>query len=226
MLFNNRGNFHHGGEKKGTYPGAHYVTPENFHMVDWTNMKKLQALGRKWEVCMNFNHGKGWFYEGRTGDSEKTGGLDGILFALARVRCWGGNMLLNIKPREDGTLPKANYDAFEKMARWMEWGAVSMFDVAGTHFPEHANVPITTSKDGAVWYLHARPGESQWQKGAFYDHCEPGKPIRVADVPRIKSVTLLRTGEALEFTYEKGTLTLANPAAGPDGLHEVIKLTF
>jgi alpha-L-fucosidase/acetyl esterase/lipase len=226
MLFNNRGNFHHGGELKGTYPGAHYVTPENFHMVNWDSMKKLQALGRKWEVCMNFNHGNGWFYEGRTGDSEKVGGLDGILFALARVRCWGGNMLLNIKPREDGTLPKANYDAFDKMARWMEWGAVSMFEVTGTHFPEQSNVPITTSKDGKTWYLHARPGESQWQKGAFYEHCEPGRPIHVKDIPRFASVKLLRNGEPVEYTYNNGTLLIPNPAAGPDGLHEVIEVTF
>ena len=44
------------------------------------------------------------------------------------------------------------------MARWMEWGAVSMFDTEGTHFPEQSNVPITTSKDGRTWWLHARPG--------------------------------------------------------------------
>ncbi|MBK1875889.1 alpha-L-fucosidase [Pelagicoccus mobilis] len=226
MLFNNRGNFHHGGVKKGTYPGAHYVTPENFHMVNWENMKLLQKLGRKWEVCMNFNRGKGWFYEGRTGDSEHVGGLEGILFALARVRCWGGNMLLNIKPREDGTLPEANYDAFAKMGRWMEWGAVSMFEVEGTHFPEESNVPVTTSKDGGIWYLHARPGESQWQKGAFYEHCEPGKPIRVNNVPRITSAKSLRTGEAVPFRYEAGTLMINNPSAGPDGLHEVIEIRF
>jgi acetyl esterase/lipase/alpha-L-fucosidase len=224
MLFNNRGNFHHGGELKGTFPGAHYVTPENFHMVNWESMKKLQALGRKWEVCMNFNRGKGWFYEGRTGDSEQVGGLDGILFALARVRCWGGNMLLNIKPREDGTLPQANYDAFEKMERWMAWGAVSMFEVEGTHFPEQSNVPITTSKDGKTWYLHARPGESQWQQGAFYEHCDPGKPIRVTEVPEIKSLKLLRTGEAVDYTFEHGVLVIPNPDAGPDGLHEVFEL--
>jgi alpha-L-fucosidase len=64
MLFNNRGNFWHGGALKGNFPGEHYVTPENFHMVSWESMKQLQALGRKWEVCMNFNHGKGWFWPG------------------------------------------------------------------------------------------------------------------------------------------------------------------
>jgi len=133
-------------------------------------------------------------------------------------------MLLNIKPREDGTLPEANYAAFEKMARWMEWGAVSMFEVKGTHFPEQSNVPITTSKDRKTWYLHARPGESQWQTGAFYEHCEPGKPVRVSDVPTFTSIKWLRTGETVEHTYENGVLTLPNPTAGPDGLHEVIEL--
>jgi len=226
MLFNNRGNFHHDGKLVGHYPGAHYVTPENFHMVNWPNMKELKRLGIKWEVCMNYNQGKGWFYESRTGDSEKVRSLSDIMFALARVRSWGGNMLLNIKPKPDGTLPKANYDTFDKMARWMKWGEVSMFKVKGTHFPEHSNVPVTTSKNGKTWWLHARPGESKWQKGAFYEGTQPGQPIHVENVPALASVKLLRTGESLNYEYEDGNLILPNPDAGPDGLHEIIEISF
>jgi len=141
-------------------------------------------------------------------------------------------MLLNMSPREDGTLPPANYKAMETMSRWMAWADVSVFDTKGTHFPEQSKVPITTSLDGKTWYLHARPGAQEdhkswgrWKK-PYYTHTEPGKPIKVQDVPAIKTVTLLRTGETIEFHYNNGELVIENPTAGPDGLHEVLKLTL
>jgi alpha-L-fucosidase len=229
MLFNNRGNWYHGGELKGTYPVTHYATPEGFPSLEWKHVKQLIQQGTPWEICMTSQR-SGWFYHSPIG--EETGALEDILYALARVRSWQGNLLLNISPRADGSLPEAVYGNFEKMARWMEWGAVSMFDTEGTHFPEKANVPITTSKDGRTWYLHARPGHQadantwgKWKK-IYYVGTEPGKPICVTDVPKAVSVKLLRTGESLDHSHENGVLVVPNPDAGPDGLHEVIEVKF
>jgi len=231
MLFNNRGNWYHDGKNQGKFPGSSYVTPEGFHSLEWEHVKKLIEQGTPWEVCMTFNR-SGWFYHANNNLGEQTGNLTDTLYALARIRSWQGNMLLNMSPREDGTLPEANYKAMETMSRWMAWGDVSMFDTKGTHFPEQSNVPITTSVDGKTWYLHARPGVQEdhkswgrWKK-PYYTHTEPGQPIKVQDVPAIKTVTLLRTGETIEFHYNKGELVIENPAAGPDDLHEVLKLTL
>lgn len=231
MIFNNRGNWYHGGENKGKFPGAHYVTPEGFHTLEWQHIKKLVAKNTPWEVCMTFNR-SGWFYHANNNLGDQTSSLTDTLYALARIRSWQGNMLLNMSPREDGTLAPANYEAMEKMSRWMAWADVSVFDTKGTHFPEQSNVPITTSNDGKTWYLHARPGAQEdshtwgrWKK-PYYTHTEPGKPIKVQNVPAVKTVTLLRTGETLGFQYYGGELIINNPAAGPDGLHEVIKLTL
>lgn len=224
MVFNNRGNVHHKDFEKGPYPGAHYVTPENFHNVQWKYMKKLQEKGIKWEVCMGINLGYGWFYDGSSKNSEKIRNLGDILFAAARVRSWGGNLLLNIKPRPDGTLPEENYKMFERMERWMLHSGISFFDVKGTHFPEYSNVPITTSKDGFIWYVHARPGESKWQKGGFYEHCEPGEPIRIQNIKNVVSVKLLRTGEKVAYSFQNNELVIENPDANPDGLHEVFEV--
>lgn len=118
------------------------------------------------------------------------------------------------------------------MARWMEWGAVSMFNTKGAHFPEKSNVPITTSSDGKTWWLHARPGPqtdaSEWGKWKkmYYTYTEPGKPILVTDVPEVQSVKLLRTGKSIDYSYKDGVLQIPNPNAGPDGLHEVIEVRF
>ena len=227
MIFNNRGNWYHAGKKQGNYPGTHYVTPEGFGALEWKHIKQIIKQGMHWEVCMTFNR-SGWFYFSPRGD--EVGNLADVMYALARVRSWQGNLLLNMAPRADGTWPKAIYESLDKMARWMEWGGVSMFDTKGTHFPENSNVPITTSKDGKTWWLHARPGAQtdshKWGKWKrmYYKETEPGKPIRVTDVPKVASVKLLRTGEAVKYTYENGTLVIPNPNAGPDGLHEVIEI--
>jgi len=231
MIFNNRGNWYHEGKLKGKYPGSNYVTPEGFHSLEWKHVKQLIKTNTPWEVCMTFQR-SGWFYHNNNRLGEQTGALEDVMYALARIRSWEGNLLLNISPRADGTLPKAVYDNFEKMSRWMKWGAVSVFDTKGTHFPEKSNVPITTSKDKKTWYLHARPGQqtnaSSWGKWKkiYYVGTEPGKPIRVTDVPKIKSVKLLRTGQSVNYTYKNGVLIIDNPDAGPDGLHEVIEIQF
>ncbi|MEW6997830.1 alpha-L-fucosidase [Colwelliaceae bacterium BS250] len=231
MLFNNRGNWYHDGKNQGKFPGSHYVTPEGFHTLEWQHVKKLIEQGTPWEVCMTFNR-SGWFYHANSDLGNQTADLTDILYALARIRSWQGNMLLNMSPREDGTLPPANYEAMEKMSDWMAWADVSVFDTKGTHFPEQSNVPITTSTDGKTWYLHARPGAQEdfkswgrWKK-PYYTDTQPGQPIKVQDVPAVTSVTLLRTGKAIEFSYKDGELVIDNPEAGPNGLHEVIKLTF
>jgi len=231
MVFNNRGEWYHDDQMKGIYPGTHYATPEGFHSLEWKHVKQLVQAETPWEICMTSQR-SGWFYHNNDGLGEQTGALEEILYALARVRSWQGNLLLNISPRADGTLPPAVYDNFEKMGRWMAWGSVSMFGTKGTHFPEQSNVPVTTSMDGKTWYLHARPGQQndahtwdKWKKN-YYIGTEPGKPIRVSDVPTVTSAKLLRTGETVEFSYGNGVLTIPNPDAGPDGLHEVIEVGF
>jgi hypothetical protein len=83
-----------------------------------------------------------------------------------------------------------------------------------------------------TWYLHARPGPQddadtwgKWKK-IYYVGTEPGKPIRVTEVPKVRSVKLLRTGKTVDYTYENGVLIIPNPDAGPDGLHEVVEVKF
>lgn len=227
MIFNNRGNWYHEGKLKGTYPVTHYATPEGFHSLKWEHVKFLIKDKIPWEVCTTFQR-CGWFYHSPIG--EETGSLQDILYALARVRSWQGNMLLNISPRADGSLPEAVYENFEIMANWMKWGGIAIFDTKGTHFPEKSNVPITTSSDAKTWYLHARPGPqteaSTWGKWKqiYYVDTEPGEPIRVRDIPKIRSAKLLRTGERVNYSYEDGVLIVPNPDAGPYGLHEVIEI--
>jgi len=89
------------------------------------------------------------------------------------------------------------------------------------------------SKDEKTWYLYATPIDAdaynklnKWDKKLF-EFTEQGQPIRVSELTgEIATVTLLRTGESLEYSINGNSLELNNPLAGPEGLHEVVKVEF
>lgn len=66
-----------------------------------------------WELCEIWQHG-GWGYT--TVGGEKYKPLDWMLGRLKQVRQWGGNYLINVGPRPDGTLPDAYYERMAELA--------------------------------------------------------------------------------------------------------------
>jgi alpha-L-fucosidase len=76
--------------------------------------------------------------------------------------------------------------------------------------PEKANVPVTTRPD--TWYLHALPD--------FRD------PIVLKDVKRPKSLTLLHTGDAVQFDFSDGTLRFSVPETSRTALVDVVELRW
>ena len=133
--------------------------------------------------------------------------------------------------QESVVAPRAGTDG-ESLAQAVRRVEAAM--KAGGQTPPTPPPPLapTTQPKARPVQTGARPGPQadaakwgKWKK-IYYVGTEPGKPIRLSDVPKIASVKLLRTGEAVDYSYENGVLILPNPAAGPDGLHEVIELVL
>lgn len=120
-----------------------------------------------------------------------------VIEKLVIMRAWGGNFLANVGPGPDGAMPPEALAAWKEMAAWMRHSGESVHDVTGGGFPETANQPVTVRGDGTL-YVHAFPN--------FH------KAITVRDLPkRPVRATLLRTGDAIPFTYDNATLTLQIP---------------
>ena len=120
-----------------------------------------------------------------------------VIEKLVVMRAWGGNFLANVGPGPDGAMPPEALAAWKEMAAWMRHSGESVHDVTGGGFPETANQPVTVRGDGTL-YVHAFPN--------FH------KAITVRDLPkRPVRATLLRTGDAIPFTYDNATLTLQIP---------------
>ena len=85
-----------------------FGTPEE-HIV-------AEGEGRPWEACMTFNGSWGWV---DTPESDWHSVRD-VIMMLRQVKAEGGNLLLNVGPKPDGTLPAAAHERLKKVGKWMD----------------------------------------------------------------------------------------------------------
>jgi alpha-L-fucosidase len=147
-----------------------------------------------------------WGYQ----DDERLKSTAWMLELLARLRTWGGNLLINIGPRPNGELPDSAYERLVETAAWMAHSRDSVIGADAGPYPEQCNVPVTVR--GSTWYLHALPDFKQ--------------PIEVRGTARPKAVTLLRTGESLAIDWLDGTLHVAIAPALRTALDDVVALQW
>ena len=127
---------------------------------------------------------------------------------LARLRAWGGNLLANVAPKSDGSIPPQALTAWSEMGEWMSHSRESVIAAGPGPFPDSVNVPVTTGK--GVAYLHFLPSFTQeaiWK-----------------NAPKFKKATLLRTGEPIPITYQNTELRIQIPTASRSLNVDVVKL--
>lgn len=158
---------------------------------------------------------KGWFetcstcWPSRKWSYIETYGFDNAPMTLAKLvllRAWGGNLLANVGPKGDGSVPEQALSCWKDMAGWMKHSRESVIGTQHGPWPKDANLPITTTKDAA--YIHFLPKFPQEAKKilrslpTYTDECvwktsrQPAKAI------------LLRTGSEVPFRYASHTLRL------------------
>jgi alpha-L-fucosidase len=94
--------------KRPNYPGD-YKTPEQ----RIPNLTELD--GKDWETCMTMN--ETWGYKSYAHDWKSTTTLVRNLIDIASK---GGNYLLNVGPKADGTFPQESIDILKGMGEWMK----------------------------------------------------------------------------------------------------------
>jgi alpha-L-fucosidase len=83
-----------------------FATPEQF-------IPSEPPAGR-WETCMTMNESWGYNLDDRNYKSPTQ-----IVDTLRETASRGGNLLLNVSPRGDGTLPPEQLERLEHLGRWM-----------------------------------------------------------------------------------------------------------
>jgi alpha-L-fucosidase len=101
-----------------------------------------------WELCYTINNS--WGYQGDDHDQKPLGLL---IRTFAETISAGGNLLLDVGPREDGTIPSEQASRLEGLGAWIARHSEAVYGtVAGIPAGHHYG-PSTVSKDRRTLYL-------------------------------------------------------------------------
>jgi alpha-L-fucosidase len=154
-------------------PGAgDFDTPEQFIPPE--------PPARTWEACLTMNESWAW-----NPDDPEYKSARALVHTLAEVAGRGGNLLLNVGPRGDGSLPSEQAERLDVVATWMRAHRESILDTEPGLAPWQFYGPST--RRGSRLYLHllARPYDTVTVRGV---------PIR-----RVRGAVALGAGTPLDL---------------------------
>ncbi|MCA8952636.1 MAG: alpha-L-fucosidase, partial [Planctomycetes bacterium] len=125
MIVNNRVDVHRGG--MGGFSASReacgdFATPEQ-------EIPATGVPGVDWESCMTMNDHWGW----NRADSHWKSTRE-LLHNLVDVASKGGNYLLNVGPRADGTFPPRAVERLQQLAEWMQGNGESIHGTTASVF--------------------------------------------------------------------------------------------
>ena len=118
-----------------------YDTPEQNFPVSRPDLKY-------WELCMTMNESWGYYKE----DSNYKTPYE-IITIFADVISMGGNLLLDIGPKEDGSIPEEQVKILTELGKWTDKHSEAIFGTTGGIKQGHFYGPTTLSKDSSNLYL-------------------------------------------------------------------------
>jgi alpha-L-fucosidase len=155
-------------------PGSgDFDTPEQF--------VPATAPERPWETCLTMNSTWGWCPADTGYKSARE-----LVHTICEVAGRGGNLLLNVSPMGDGSLPPVQVERLEAVGEWMARHGSSILGTVPGLAPWQHYGPSTRSAGGETVYAHllARPYGTVTVRGL---------PIR-----RVLAVRDVATGVELE----------------------------
>lgn len=156
-----------------------------------------------------FTHNDSWGY---THLDKNYRSVQEILKLLIETNSKGGNLLFNIGPKPDGTIPEQSQNMLLKVGEWLEKNKEAIWGTTHSLFP-NLTWGFCTSKPG-IYYFHV----FDWPEDNY---------LRIPDIAReIKSVSLLTSGKKLKFKTDDGDVLIHIPPVMPDKLCTVIKVNF
>jgi len=176
-----------------------FGTPEQ-HIV-------AEKGGRMWEACMTFNDS--WGYTPIDTDFRSTRQVIGM---LRQVAAGGGNLLLNIGPAPDGSVPPPCPKILREVGAWLRQYGASIYDATDPMEQEWLVTGAFTRKGDTLYY-----------------HCTrwPGSELAIGGLVCTIREARLMGGPKVKFTQVRDRLVLSGlPEKAPDALDTVIELKF
>jgi alpha-L-fucosidase len=161
--------------------------------------------GVDWEVCMTMNTTWGYSDHDQAWKTTET-----LIQNLVDIVSKGGNYLLNIGPKGDGSIPAESIESMQAIGRWMSVNGQAIYGTEASPF-ERPTWGRYTSKDGKI-FAHV------------FDWPQDG----VLQVPsgdlKVRRVYLLADPDRENLKTETGSngLTIHVPPQAPDSIASVV----
>jgi len=169
--------------------------------------------GKMFEVCMTMNDTWGYKKNDTNWKSSQR-----LIQMLSDIASKGGNLLLNIGPRADGSIPQETIDRLEAIARWMDVNNQAIHATDASPFPRRLSwgrvTQKTTENGGITLYLHV------------WDWPADGKIL----LPTLKEIpssgTMLKGDAAVTAARSADGVVIQLPGAATDPDVSVVRLDF
>jgi alpha-L-fucosidase len=156
-----------------------------------------ETNGRAWESCMTLNDS--WGYQ-RADDNWKSSRT--VIRNLIQCARDGGNYLLNIGPKGDGSIPEESTRILTEVGGWMNTNGHTIYesDLCRVRRSNYASF----TRAGNTLYMHV--------------HFWPGEYVALSGLrTRVKSAHLVKGGTEVKFTQDDfQTKLIGLPERAPD----------
>lgn len=176
-----------------TVPGEfeNYQTPER-------GIPEVQ-LSNPWESCITL--GNDWGYTPT--DQYKSAAK--VVHTLVEIVAKGGNLLLGVGPKPDGTLPKIVEDRLVQIGHWTLKNGDAIYNTRITPNYNDGSTWFTQSKDGKKIYAITNLEEGKpLPTSITFKGNEPAKGSKVTFVQTGKTVSWKKTADGIQVSVPKG----------------------
>ncbi len=166
---------------------ADFSTPE----------QSTQAAKGDWESCMTINDS--WGYLAGDNNWKSPQQLVQNLVECARD---GGNYLLDIGPKADGTVPETSVSRLKAIGKWLQKNGDAVYGTQKCRFP-HGNIGVFTRRGNTLYtIIYYWPGDTMTVGGVKF---------------KVKSARFLATGRPVTFAQKGSQLIFSGlPTEAPD----------
>jgi alpha-L-fucosidase len=204
MIVNNRVDVHRGG-MAGFSTMSEAVG--DFHTPE-QEIPATGLPGQDWESCMTMNDHWGWNAADRNWKSTTV-----LVRNLIDIASKGGNYLLNIGPRADGTFPPEAVERLQQIGAWMRVHGEAIHRTTASVFEDLPWGRCTVRRGAPTrLYLHV------------FDWPADGRLVVPGLGSTVARAFVLGSGEALATGATDTGLVVAVPAAAPDPIASVVVL--